>query len=255
MMSDTRHQPSSRTAVITGASGGIGRATAHAFATAGVQVIVGYGANDLIADSIVENLPGDGHFTWPIDVASPDSIKALAERLADTPGKLDILVNCAAITRSVRHDNLDGLDDELIDAIFRINWRGPFATIRALHPLLRLGTEPVIVNVSSIAGVTGQGSNIAYCASKAALDSMTRSLGRSLAPAIRVISVAPGWVEGDYAARMPAETLEDQRRLTPMARLAKADDVADAICMAALGLRFTTGAIIPVDGGRVLGTS
>jgi 3-oxoacyl-[acyl-carrier protein] reductase len=79
----------------------------------------------------------------------------------------------------VPHDDLDSLDDGLIDDIFRVNWRGPFATVRALRSLLEAADSPVVVNISSIAGMTGQGSNVAYCASKAALDSMTRSLGRA----------------------------------------------------------------------------
>jgi 3-oxoacyl-[acyl-carrier protein] reductase len=110
----------------------------------------------------------------------------------------------------------------------------------------------VVVNISSVAGVTGLGSNVAYCASKAALDSMTRSLARALAPAIRVVSVSPGWVEGEYAASMPPELLAAQMAATPLGRLATPDDVADAV-EAALVLRATTGAVIPVDGGRPLG--
>ena len=86
-----------------------------------------------------------------------------------------------------------------------------------------------MVNLSSIAGTTGQGSNVAYCASKAAVDSMTRSLGRALAPRIRVVSVAPGWVPGEYAARMPPGALDDQRAETPLQRLANGADVAAAV--------------------------
>ena len=107
-----------------------------------------------------------------------------------------MLVNNAGVTRPVPHDDLDALDDELIDHIFQVNWRGAFATVRALRPLLAAGAGGVVVNISSVAGQTGLGSNIAYCASKAAMDSMTRSLARALAPQIRVVSVAPGWVEG-----------------------------------------------------------
>ena len=91
-------------------------------------------------------------------------------------------------------------------------------------------------------------------ASKAALDSMTRSLGRALGPSIRFVSVSPGWVVGPYADRMPADLLETQRDATPLGRLATAADVAAAVSAAIYDLPFTTGAVLSVDGGRPLGT-
>ena len=151
------------------------------------------------------------------------------------------------------HDDLGTLTDDLIDRIFATNWRGPFATIRALRSLLEEADRPVVVNISSVSAVTGQGSNVAYCASKAALDSMTRSLARALAPRVRVVSVSPGWVAGEYADRMPAAVLESQRDETPLARLATPDDVAAAVSAAVDHLPFTTGSVIAVDGGRPLG--
>jgi 3-oxoacyl-[acyl-carrier protein] reductase len=111
-----------------------------------------------------------------------------------------------------------------------------------------------VINISSVAGQTGIGSNVAYCASKAALDSLTRSLARALAPDIRVVSIAPGWVEGEYALRADPAMLEEQRRRTPLGRIARPEDVADAVLAAATLLPFTTGSIISVDGGRPLGT-
>jgi 3-oxoacyl-[acyl-carrier protein] reductase len=183
------------------------------------------------------------------------SLDQLAGSLQAQVGQLDVLVNCAGVTRPIPHDDLDGLDDDLINEIFATNWRGPFATIRALRPLLDAAENAVVINISSVAGVTGQGSNVAYCASKAALDSMTRSLGRALAPFIRVVSVSPGWVLGEYAARMPTEMIEAQRAATPLGRLATPDDVAAAVSAAVNDLPFTTGSMISVDGGRPLGTS
>jgi 3-oxoacyl-[acyl-carrier protein] reductase len=115
------------------------------------------------------------------------------------------------------------------------------------------GEGGVIVNISSVAGRTGLGSNIAYCASKAALDSMTRSLARALAPQVRVLSVSPGWVDGEYARRMPPDVIAEQEAQTPLNRIATAEDVAEAVYAAAAHLTFSTGDIIPVDGGRPLG--
>jgi 3-oxoacyl-[acyl-carrier protein] reductase len=244
-----------KTAVVTGATGGIGSAIAHRLAKDGFTVVVGYHAGEHRATQLVADLPGAGHRTARISILDPVSLEVLASSLSDGPGRVEVLVNCAGVTRPVPHSDLDSLDDELIDEIFTTNWRGPFATIRALRPLLEAADSAVVVNISSIAGVTGQGSNVAYCASKAALDSMTRSLGRALAPSIRVMSVSPGWVLGEYAERMPPEVLAVQREATPLGRLATADDVAAAVSAVVGDLPFTTGSIITVDGGRPLGTS
>jgi len=244
-----------KTAVVTGASGGIGSAIARRLAKDGFAVVAGYYAAEDRAAQLVADLPGTGHRAARISILDPVSLKALASSLLSGPGRVEVLVNCAGVTRPVPHTDLESLDDDLIDEIFATNWRGPFATIRALRPLLEAADSAVVVNISSVAGTTGQGSNVAYCASKAALDSMTRSLGRSLAPSIRVMSVAPGWVLGEYADRMPPEALDAQRQATPLGRLATPDDVAAAVSAAVNDLTFTTGAIINVDGGRPLGTS
>ena len=244
-----------RTAVVTGASGGIGSAIARRLAADGFTVVAGYHQAQNRADSLVDSLPGHGHRATRIAVDEPTSLAELSQSLAVEPGSLDVLVNCAGITRPVPHDDLDALDDAFIDEIFATNWRGPFAAIRALRPLLEKASGAVVVNISSVAAVTGQGSNVAYCASKAALDSMTRSLARALAPSVRVVSVSPGWVRGEYAERMPAEVIDAQCNATPLGRLATTDDVASAVSAVVNDLPFTTGAVISVDGGRPLGVT
>ena len=153
------------------------------------------------------------------------------------------------------HGDLDALDDALIENILSTNVRGPFATVRALRPLLEKSKQPggaVIVNISSIAGLTAMGSNVIYCASKAAVDNMTKSLARALAPRIRVVSVAPGVVDNDFIRSMDPRWLEEQVGRTPLKRLAAPEEVASAVIAAIKHLTFTTGAIIPVDGGRPL---
>ncbi|MEM9132431.1 MAG: SDR family oxidoreductase [Actinomycetota bacterium] len=244
-----------RTAVVTGATGGIGSAIAERLATDGFAVVVGFHSAKDKADAIVERLVGDGHRAMRIAVDEPSSLADAATALGVGGDGVDVLVNCAGVTEPVAHDDLDGLTDELIDRIFTTNWRGPFSCVRALRPLLERAEAPVVVNVSSVAAVTGQGSNVAYCASKAALDSMTRSLGRALAPHIRMVSVSPGWVLGEYAERMPPEALEVQTSATPLGRLATPIDVAAAVVAAVDHLPFTTGAVISVDGGRPLGVA
>lgn len=245
----------SRIALVTGASGGIGSAIARRLAADGCRVLVGYHSSAAKAEALANELDGDGHEAVQVAVDDSDAVGDLATTIAGRHGRLDVLVNCAGVTEPVAHDDLEGLGDDLIDRIFATNWRGPFATIRAMRPLLEKSDSAIIVNISSVAAVTGQGSNVAYCASKAALDSMTRSLARALGPAIRVVSVSPGWVRGEYADRMPPDVLRVQEGATPLGRLATPDDVAAAVAAAVSHLPFTTGVAIPVDGGRPLGAS
>ena len=242
-------------ALVTGGGGGIGSAICRRLASDGMRVLVGYRASVDRADRVVSELTGEGHRALQVPVDDSEVLAAVAAAVASTEGRIDALVNCAGVTRPVAHDDLDALDDDLIDQIFVTNWRGPFATIRAFRSLLEAAPDPIIVNISSVAGITGQGSNVAYCASKAALDSMTRSLGRALAPSIRIMSVSPGWVMGDYAARMPEDVIAAQRDATPLRRLATGDDVAAAVSAVIRDLPCSTGSIVNVDGGRPLGVA
>ena len=238
--------------VVTGGGGGIGSAICEMCATAGAWLVITYNQDEAKARRLAERLPGANHMVVHAPVDDSNMLRALAEQVASRFGRLDVLVNNAGITRPVAHHDLDSLDDALIDEIFRVNWRGAFAAVRAFKTLLAAGGGGLVINISSVAGQTGIGSNVAYCASKAAMDAMTKSLARALAPQIRVVSVAPGWVEGDYAQRMDPAILEEQRQKTPLKRIAQPRDVAQAVLAVATMLRFTTGSIIPVDGGRPL---
>ncbi|MBM3696647.1 MAG: SDR family oxidoreductase [Actinobacteria bacterium] len=240
-----------RVVVVTGGAGGIGSAIARRLARAGYAVVV-TGRDDARARAAASALPGTGHLGLAAPVDQSPALRALAEVIAERYGRLDVLVNCAGMTRQVPLGDLDALDDELIDDIFRVNWRGAFACVRALRALLAADRGGLVVNISSLSAVLGVGSNVAYVASKAALNAMTLSLARALAPAIRVVSVAPGFVEGEYARRLDPDLLEVQRQRTPLGRLATPDEVADAVLAAATLLRFSTGCVIPVDGGRPL---
>jgi 3-oxoacyl-[acyl-carrier protein] reductase len=244
-----------RVAVIIGATGGLGSAVCQRLASAGAAVVVGYRRDESAAGMLVKMLPAPTrgrHTAIRTDVTNPASLQKFAEDIEAAHGRADILVNSAGTTRFVPHGDLDGLDDELIDEIFRTNWRGPFATIRALKPLLARNGDGLVVNISSIAAITGVGSNVAYCASKAALNAMTISLARALAPAIRVVSVSPGVVDTQFIQRLDDSWKAEQIRRTPLGRLASPEEVADAVFAVATSLRYSTGCIIPVDGGRPL---
>jgi 3-oxoacyl-[acyl-carrier protein] reductase len=241
-----------KVALVTGGGGGIGSAICRRLAEAGAQVIVNYNSNAQKAEAVMAALAGENHLALQASVTDSAALRQMAAQVRERYGKLDLLVNNAGITRPVPHADLDGLEDEWIDRILQTNFRGAFACVRAFKELLMAGDGGTVVNISSVAAVTGIGSNVAYCASKAAMDSMTRSLARALAPKIRVVSVSPGWVWGEYASRMEPAYIQEQINKTPLGRIAQPEDVAEAVLAVATTLAFSTGCIIPVDGGRPL---
>jgi 3-oxoacyl-[acyl-carrier protein] reductase len=164
-----------------------------------------------------------------------------------------VLVNAAGFTRMIPHSDLEALTDDLIDQIFAANVRGPFATIRAFAPLLRKSGDAVIVNISSVAAIVGTGSNIAYGGSKAALDTMALSLARVLGPEIRVLTVSPAAVDTAFVPGRTTAMVERVAATTPLKRVVKADEVAQAVMAAVVNLTSSTGWIIPVDGGKLVG--
>lgn len=239
-------------ALVTGGGGGIGSAICKKLASEGASIVITYSRSQDKAEQLAHELVGDGHLVIRTPVDDTPAQNELAQLIHDRYGKLDILVNNAGITKPIPHADLDSLSDEIIDDILRVNVRGVLASIRAMKNLLELGEGGIIVNISSIAARTAVGSNVVYCASKAAIDNITMSLARALAPKIRVVSVSPGWVNGEYAQQMPSEMIQQQRQLTPLGRIAEAEDVANAVLAVVTQLTFTTGVIIPVDGGRPL---
>jgi len=243
---------SGRTAFVTGGAGGLGKAICRKLAAEGARVAIGYNTPGK-AEALAASLPGGGHVAVRAPVTDSAALAEAAQSLRGTFGALDILVNCAGITRFVPHGDLDALDDALIDEILSVNVRGVIAATRAMLPLLRDAEGGLVVNISSIAATTAMGSNIAYCASKAAVDNLTKSLGRALAPGIRVVSVAPGLVDTEFVRSLDVAWRDEQAQRTPLRRLADPDEIAGAVVAAATTLGFMTGAVIPVDGGRPLG--
>lgn len=250
-----KDQPGRPVAVVTGGAGSMGTIICGALAREGMRVVIGYNRSAEKAKALAASFAGEGHSALAAPVTDSAALGAMAAEIAKRYGVCDVLVNCAGVTRFVPHGDLDSLDDALIENILSTNVRGPFATVRALRPLLDKSKLPggaVIINISSIAAVTAMGSNVIYCASKAAVDNMTKSLGRALAPKIRVISISPGVVDNDFIRSMDKQWLDEQVARTPLKRLAAPDEVAASVIAAIKHLTFTTGAIIPVDGGRPL---
>lgn len=239
-------------ALITGGGGGIGSAICRALAAAGATVVINYNSNMEKAQATLDSLDGIGHMVIQGSVKDKANLDQMAEQIMDVYGTLDLLVNNAGVTKPVAHDDLDGLDDDTIDHILQTNVRGTFACVRAFRRLLENNEGGTVVNISSIAGDTGVGSNVMYCASKAAINTMTKSLARALAPKIRIVAISPGWVWGEYASRFPQEYIQEQISKTPLNRIAQPEDVAAAVLAVTTQLTFSTGCVIPVDGGRPL---
>jgi 3-oxoacyl-[acyl-carrier protein] reductase len=241
--------------LIVGGAGSIGAASARQFAHLGARIAIAH--RDLpeetaAASALVGSLEGEGHIALVADVAQTATLTAMRAELERRYGRLDVLVNAAGFTRPVPHADLDGLDDDLIDRMFAVNWRGQFATIRAFASLLKASGNGLIVSLSSIAGSNGIGSSIAYCAVKAGIDVMTKSLARALAPEIRVLAVAPGVVDTGFVPGRGADFNARSSASTPLKRIATADDIASAILACATQLTFATGTTFVVDGGRSL---
>jgi 3-oxoacyl-[acyl-carrier protein] reductase len=251
-MTTAIQQLADKVAVILGGTGGIGLATAHRLAASGASVVLA-GRKAATAAEALAGLPPGEHLGAAAEVGDSASLRRLAETVHRKYGRIDILVNSAGFTRPIPHGDLEALTDELIDELFAINWRGQFAAIRAFAPYLKANGNGLVVNVGSIAGRTGQGSNVAYCAAKAGLDAMAMSLGRALAPEIRVLNVSPGVVDTGFVPGRDSSFNERAARATPLKRIGQADDVAEAIVACATSLRFATGTTIVVDGGRQLG--
>ena len=238
-----------KVALVTGGAGGIGSGICRILAEAGGSVITMSRRSKEQLQEAASALPGHGHMGASVSVDDSAGLTGLADQIKDRYGRLDLLVNNAGTTRLVAHDDLEGLDDNLIDDIFRINLRGPFACVRAFRPLLEAGEGGVVVNITSEAAKSGRGSNVAYVASKAGLNAMTIALARALAPKIRVVAIAPGFVDSGFVSRDPSFT-EPASKQAILKKPLLAEDLGNAVLAAATILHQSTGCIISVDGGR-----
>jgi 3-oxoacyl-[acyl-carrier protein] reductase len=248
---------SGQVAVIAGGAGAIGYASALRLAGQGAQVVLLGREESAALQAKADSLPSQDaarrHLGVQADTGNSASLRDAAAIVREHYGRCDILVNAAGMTRSIPHGDLDALTDEIIDEIFIANWRGVFATIRAFVPMLREGGKSLVVNISSIAGTTGIGSNVAYVGAKAGLDAMCTSLARELSPQIRMINVSPGVVDSPFVPGRDANFNDKQAATTPLQRVGQPDDIAAAVEACATTLLFTTGSVIQVDGGRHLG--
>jgi 3-oxoacyl-[acyl-carrier protein] reductase len=245
-----------RVALVTGAGTGMGRAIAETFAREGAKVAVNYSKSREAAEEVVAGIRSASGTALAIgaDVSQASEVEAMVEQVNREFGRLDILVNNAGWSTRIPHDQLDDLTDEIWDRTFDTNLRGAFYAIRAAVPLLRKQKGSSVVNVASVAGMTGMGSSIAYAASKGAMITMGKSLARALAPDIRLNTIAPGFVRTRFA-NWPAAAFDQGQAITPLKQLATVEEIAALALYLVADAGSTTGETIVVDGGLTeLGT-
>jgi 3-oxoacyl-[acyl-carrier protein] reductase len=241
-----------KVALVTGGSKGLGASTARLFAEAGARVVITFGNDVEAADRLIASLPGTGHRASRTPAQNTGAIESLAAAIGTTEGRLDILVNNAGSTRVIPHADLRALDDDFFDFVLAVNLRGPFATVRACRSMLEASGQGLVVNVGSVSGVRGGGSNIAYAAAKAGLHAMTMSLARALAPATRVVAVVPSLMETPMTEMWTPQQRAQRIASNPLKRIGQPEEVAAVILGLATTMTFVNGAVIPVDGGSLL---
>ena len=249
-------------AIVTGSSSGIGAAIAGQLAAKGCNITVNYHSNVQGAEETAAQCNASGVETiiCRADVANDEECKMLVEKTIEKFGRLDILVNNAGITKFCNHRKLEGLDKKDFLDIYETNVVGAYQMTRAAENALRKAPVAHIVNMGSIAGLTGVGSSIAYAASKGALITMTLSLARVLGPQIRVNAVCPSFVAGEWLKKgLGEKTYETMKahyeKIAPLGRTATPETVAETVVALVGGMDWTTGETIIIDGGSHLHTA
>ncbi len=248
-------------AIVTGASSGVGQATAKVLAANGYNLVLTYQSNEKGIEetrALCESEWNDVQVvTVKGDIANEEHCEHIVDRAIKHFSRVDVLVNNAGTTKFCNHHDLDGLHVEDFQRIFAVNTIAPFLLTRSVQKIMAKQEGGVVVNVASTAGINAIGSSIAYCASKAALLNMTKSLARVLGPEIRINAVCPGFIQGDWLKDGLGEQAYEKIRerteaASPLKATTTADDIAEAIWMLIQGPGLMTGEHIVVDAGKSL---
>jgi NAD(P)-dependent dehydrogenase (short-subunit alcohol dehydrogenase family) len=248
------------TVIVTGSATGVGAASAKLLASKGCNVVINYTKSEAEAKETVAACEALGVETvlCQADVSVDADCRRMTDAAMDKWGRIDGLINNAGRTTFVPHGELESLDIEDFQGIYAVNVVGPFQMTRAVAPHMRAAGQGSVVNISSVAGVMGGGSSIAYAASKGALNTMTLSLARALGPEIRVNTVCPGfiagrWLRGGMGDEVYEAALARQERVTPLKKAGTPEDMAQAAVWFLEGADLVTGEILMVDAGSHLG--
>ena len=252
-----------KVAIVTGGAAGIGRATARAFAAEGCRVAVwDVGGSDLAALPAELGEAGGEGFFQKVDVSDSAAVKAAADQVADLWGRIDVIVNNAGILRDAQlvkwkdGEVVGMMSDEEFEAVIAVNLRGVFHGARAVVPHMIRGGGGVILNASSVVGLYGNFGQTNYAATKAGVINFARTWSRELGRYnIRVNAVAPGFIATEILKSMPEKILEAMVKRTPIGRMGKPEDIANAyVFLASDAAAYITGTCLSVDGGLVVGT-
>jgi 3-oxoacyl-[acyl-carrier protein] reductase len=245
---DSRLRLKGQVALVTGGGTGIGRGISIAFAREGARVALNYQKSKDKAEDTLDQIRQTGGQAVALqgDVRREADCKRLVDEVTRQWGRLDVLVNNAGWTTPVPHGDLDALTDDIWRKVLDTNVMGPWYCIKHSVPVMRKQGHGVIINITSVVAFSGKGSSAAYAASKAALGSLTRSLG----PAIRVNAIAPGLVEMDFVG-WPPSVFEAGRHEIATPELPTPEDCGEAALFLAAEARATTGTTIFVDGGII----
>ena len=237
-----------KVAVITGGSRGIGKATAQKLASLGADIAVVYRSEDAAAAELCSELQQQGVKAEPfkLDVSVYDDAKETVDRIMETFGHIDILVNCAGITK----DRLIAMmKEDGFDAVINVNLKGTFNMIKHCTPVFMKQRSGKIINLASVSGIIGNAGQANYSASKAGIIGLTKSVAKELAGrGVCCNAVAPGFVETEMTANLSKNNkLVDQ---IPMKRMGQPDEVAELIAFLASPVSdYITGEVIKIDGG------
>jgi 3-oxoacyl-[acyl-carrier protein] reductase len=245
-----------RVALVTGASRGLGRAMALAFARQGADVVVNYRESAAAADEVVSEITAMGRRAIAVQGSTAEgreACEAIVKAALDEFGKVDILVNNAGITRD---DLLIRMDAEDWDAVIDTNLSGPFWMTRAVARPMMKARHGRIINMSSVAGRIGNPGQANYTAAKAGLIGLTKATARELASRnITCNAIAPGLIDTDILIGMPEAATQAILQITAMGRIGKVEDVAAAaVYFASDESGFVTGQVLGVDGGIAMGS-
>jgi len=248
-----------KVALVTGSGTGVGRATALQLARKGCSVVINYSRSKEAAERVSEEVRALGVRSIAVraDIASDSDCRAIVQTTLDELGRLDILVNNAGVTRFINHTDFEAVTEDDWHNIFGVNVRGTFQITRAAAPALQAHGQGNVVNVSSIAGLRAIGSSIPYCASKGAVNNLTLSFARALAPKVRVNAVAPAFIAGEWLKQglgeeNYAKTKAFWEHKAVLGKVCEPDDVVAAILSLIEGSELVTGQIIPIEGGQML---
>ena len=250
-----------KVAIVTGSATGVGAATAVMLAQKGCNVVINYTRSkeeamataQLVEQHNVESL------VFQADVSNDDDCQSMVEAAINKWGKIDYLVNNAGKTKFNPFENLEGLSSEDFLDIYSVNVVGPYQMIKAVVPYMKKQGGGAIVNDSSLAGINGVGSSIAYVTSKAALNVMTKSLAHVLGPEIRINTVAPGpiktrWLKEGMSDEAYSALIEQAEKELPLRQVATPEDVAETLVWFLEGAKLITGEVLIVDSGAHLGS-